>query len=341
LFVSPGIKPVVFATTALALAGGIWLGVRAANPEPQQAVFESTKKDLGKVPAGEGKDLEFRVKNTGGKPLKIQSVTGTCGCLVPKYPNSVKPGETAVIQVRFEPAAQWYGRVQKELTVRTDDPKQPEVKLDLQADIDPILNMDPPSPIQLPVHRGATASTEVKITPRAGLDVKLSDPKGAQPWVKAQLLPPAPGDRKKSYRLKIQVGPCDRSADMVGTVTLRTTSKILPMTSVVAVALQLDGVVASPSEVLFSNLPSGQAGDRVTNFQVFTRGTADFKILSAKCSLPDLEPKVEVGTAGRLYNISLLRKGSLKSGRATGKLEIRTNVQKYPVLTVPIDVTVS
>ena len=338
---SSGIKPVIFAATALVLAGGIWLGVRAANPEPQQAVFENTQRDLGKVLAGEGMDLEFKVKNAGGKALKIQSVTGTCGCLVPKYPNSVKPGETATIQVRFEPAPQWYGRVQKHLTVVTDDPKLPEVKLDLQADIDPLLAMDPPSPVQIPAHRGQTVSTEVKITPRVGTNIKLSDPKPAQPWVKTQLIPPAAGDAKGSYRLKVQVGPCDRSADMVGTVTLKTSSKLLPMTSVVAVALQLEGVVASPSEVLFSNLPAGQKGDQITNFQVFTRGGNDFKILGTKCSLAGLQPEVTVSTPGRLYGISLKRNDTLKSGRATGKLEIKTNSPKTPVLTVPIDITVS
>jgi hypothetical protein len=201
--------------------------------------------------------------------------------------------------------------------------------------------MDPPSPVQLRVHRGETAVTEVKITPRAGLDVKLSEPKPGQPWMKAELIPPAAKDPKKAYRLKLKLGPCDRSADVVGSVTLRTTSKLLPSTSVVAVGLQLEGPVASPSEVLFSNIPVGNAGDRVTNLQVFSRGSGDFKILGAKCTIAGLEPKVDVGTAGRLYNINLVRKAPLKSGRAVGKLEIRTDAAKYPILTVPIDVTVS
>jgi hypothetical protein len=334
-------KAVVIAATAVALGGGIWLGVRAANPEPQQAVFETTTKDLGKVLAGEGTDLEFKIRNSGGKPLRIQSVTGSCGCLVPKYPASIPPGKSDVIQVRFEPAAQWYGHVQKELSVRTDDPKQPEIKLNLQADIDPILTMFPPSPVQLMVHRGDTVTTEVKITPRPGTNIVLSEPKAAQPWVKAELIPPAAKDRNKTYRLKLKLGPCNRSADTVGSVTIKTSSKLLPMTSVVAVGLQLDGPVASPSEVLFSSIQSGKAGDQITNLQVFTRSTTNFKILSTRCTLPGLEPKVEAGTPGRLYGIKLLRKEALKPGRATGRLEIRTDVPKYPVLTVPIDITVS
>jgi len=58
--------------------------------------------DLGKMVRGGDKDIEFPFKNTGDKPLIIDSVIVTCGCTlfnIPKEP--IKPGKKVKIMVRF------------------------------------------------------------------------------------------------------------------------------------------------------------------------------------------------------------------------------------------------
>jgi hypothetical protein len=320
---------------------GIWMGVRDRRPPIPQAVFETREKNLGRVLAGEGVDLTFPIRNTGGKPLHITSVTGSCGCLNPQKPDVVRPGKSDVIRVRFEPSAQWSGQVQKELSVITDDPKEPEVKLHLTADIDPLVAMDPPSPIQIPVHQGQTVTRMVRLTPRKGSGLVLSEPKTASPILKAVLSPPAAADPTGSYQLKLTLGPCKGAADLSAAVMIKTTSEKLPITSVVAVGLQLDGPLVSPAQILFSTIPSGEAGSQLSNLQIFTRGGAEFKVTGVRSSLPELEPKVHAETTGRLYSLQVFRKKPLKPGRHTGQIEIKTNDPKTPRLTVPIDITVS
>lgn len=334
-------RTLVLALVALVVVAGIWLGLRGSRPPIPMAVWDTREKNLGHVPAGAGTDLAFTVKNTGGKDLKIVSVTGSCGCLSPQKPDRVRPGKSELIRVRFEPAPQWSGQIQKELTVVTNDPKEPEVKLHLTAEVDPLVKIEPPSPVQIPVHRGETVTREVRLTPRKGSGIKLSEVKVGSPIIKAALTPPPASDPEGSYRLKMTLGPCPPAVDVNGVVMIRTSSAQMPITNVVAVGLQLDGPVASPREILFSSIPSGNAGDPLTNLQVYTRGGGNFKVTGVNCTLPELQTQMKTDTPGRLYVLTVSRKHPLKPGRRLGELVIRTDDPKTPQLKVPIDLTVN
>lgn len=322
---------------AFAAALCAWFGVRLANPAPPRAVFTTTESSIGHVVAGETADVSFPVRNTGGKDLKILGVQGSCGCLNPKFPKVVKAGAAGLIQTTFTPSPEWRGKVKKELTVQTNDPLLAEVKLHLAAEVDPLVAFDPPSPVQLQVHRGETARQIVRITPREGIELLPGQPVVSEPYLKAKLTPAGDG---KSHLLSLELGPCNDSLDLVGKVTLRTTSPKLPTTSVIAVALQLDGPVASPQQIMFSSMESGEAGGEVTRLQVFCRSGASFNVLSARVTIPQLTAEVTADAPGRLYGIKLVRKGPLRSGRAAGKVEIGTDHAKYPTLSVPVDITV-
>jgi len=57
-------------------------------------------------------------------------------------------------------------------------------------------------------------------------------------------------------------------------------------------------------------------------------------------TVPGLMADVVPDTPGRLYSIRLLRKGPLKSGRATGEVQIVTDDPEFPTVSVPVDITV-
>jgi Protein of unknown function (DUF1573) len=80
--------------------------------------FSSTHVDLGKVVQGNKVDLSYSFKNTGGAPLVITDVRGSCGCTVgknwPKEP--IAPGEKADIAVSFDSEGR-SGRQDKTVTV--------------------------------------------------------------------------------------------------------------------------------------------------------------------------------------------------------------------------------
>ena len=65
--------------------------------------FEQTTVDYGTIQQNSDPLRTFSFKNTGNTPLIITGARGSCGCTVPSYPKKpIAPGETAVIEVRYD-----------------------------------------------------------------------------------------------------------------------------------------------------------------------------------------------------------------------------------------------
>src|SRR5688572_10900490 len=60
-------------------------------------------KNLGRINEGQKLEISFRFKNTGGKPLIIESVRPGCGCTVADYPKEpIAPGGEGEITGSFD-----------------------------------------------------------------------------------------------------------------------------------------------------------------------------------------------------------------------------------------------
>ena len=77
-------------------------------------------RDFGKIIEGQKLAISFRFKNTGDKPLVIESVHPACGCTVADYPKQpLKPGEEGEITGEFNSEGR-EGQQHKEITVTTN-----------------------------------------------------------------------------------------------------------------------------------------------------------------------------------------------------------------------------
>ncbi len=93
--------------------------------------FASEQVDFGEVDSGKIVDLQFEFTNTGSEVLEIKNIASTCGCTVTSLEKkSYAPGEKGVIPVKFYSRG-YQGRVVKSLTVSTNDPSTPYVRLRL------------------------------------------------------------------------------------------------------------------------------------------------------------------------------------------------------------------
>jgi hypothetical protein len=97
----------------------------------------TTTVDIGTMAQGSTKEVEFKYKNEGKRDLNIRLVKPSCGCTAVQQGSMViKPGQESSIKATFNSSG-YSGKVIKSIYVYTDDPKNSEVVLYLNADVTP------------------------------------------------------------------------------------------------------------------------------------------------------------------------------------------------------------
>ena len=95
--------------------------------------------DIGKMKPSTVKDIEFRFTNNGKSDLILRYIRATCGCTAIQQGVTqgagIKPGESSSIKATFNSGG-YKGKVTKTIYVYTNDPKNPEVILMLNADVE-------------------------------------------------------------------------------------------------------------------------------------------------------------------------------------------------------------
>ena len=82
--------------------------------------FEKTEIDYGNVALGADGVRVFKFKNTGTQSLIIKNARGSCGCTVPKWPDTaIGVGKTATIEVKYDTSRP--GSFTKEVYVETNE----------------------------------------------------------------------------------------------------------------------------------------------------------------------------------------------------------------------------
>lgn len=114
------------------------LGAVAKEKGKPEITFKETKHDFGVVNKSAGKVSHiFEFTNTGDAPLVILSVQTRCGCTRPSYPKKpVNPGEKGEIKVTYL-TDNYPGEFNKELKVKTNDPKHKKTSIIICGTVNP------------------------------------------------------------------------------------------------------------------------------------------------------------------------------------------------------------
>lgn len=100
--------------------------------------LETNAVDLGKMKGSSQSDVEFKFTNAGKKDLIIRHVKSTCGCTAVQQGSQgvgIKPGQSSSIKATFNSGG-YSGKVTKAIYIYTNDPKNSEVVLMLNADVE-------------------------------------------------------------------------------------------------------------------------------------------------------------------------------------------------------------
>lgn len=90
------------------------------NTDGPSIQWLDSARDFGKITQGQKLAVSFKFKNTGSKPLVIESVKPQCGCTVADYPREpIAPGQEGEITGEFNSEGR-EGANHKEITVNTN-----------------------------------------------------------------------------------------------------------------------------------------------------------------------------------------------------------------------------
>ena len=103
-------------------------------------VFQEQAHDFGKVIQGKIVEYTFTFENKGTADLLIGEVTTSCGCTAALVSNNtLKPGETGQIKVSYDSQGR-AGKVDRKITVVSNDPVEPSKELTITAMVDPSMH---------------------------------------------------------------------------------------------------------------------------------------------------------------------------------------------------------
>ena len=97
--------------------------ITTSNPP---VMWKSEVINVGEIPQGTPKSINFEFKNTGTTTVIITNVQAACGCTATEYTKTpVKPGGTAVVTAVYNAAAK--GAFSKTVSVTTNANETPTV----------------------------------------------------------------------------------------------------------------------------------------------------------------------------------------------------------------------
>lgn len=135
--------------SAATLAVAAWLAAAAGcGPPPPPphaiAVASAAAHDFGPLWIGEVRQHTFTVENRGGKQLVLDPVRSSCGCLVARLAkNRLAPGEATEMVAELH-ADKGPARLDKAISIGTNDPAAPLLMFALSTDTRMLYEFAPP-----------------------------------------------------------------------------------------------------------------------------------------------------------------------------------------------------
>lgn len=296
-------------------------------------VFDTPSFDFGKQMSGEPIRHDFWFTNRGNAVLEVSAVRPGCGCTVAgDWDRRVEPGKTGKIPVMLR-TEKMNGAVQKNISVTTNMPGQPETVLWLKGTIWTPIDVQPAY-----VNFGAITDTDhpkeqiVKITNKLDDKIDIKNVKSSNPMFRVEVKPVTEG---KEYEMKVTVLPPMPTGSQVANITAETGNAKMATLTVNATAYVPARVEVQPQKILIPK-PLTMELERAV-YVTFNAGT-DLKVSDVTMSDPKISARLMEDAAGKRFRIVVKFPAGyeLPSGQP-GKITFKTSDKAFPEVTVPVE----
>ncbi|MEI7989394.1 MAG: DUF1573 domain-containing protein [Chloroflexota bacterium] len=295
--------------------------------------FASPVFDFGKVDAGQTVKHDFVFTNIGNATLEVTEVRTSCGCTTTgKWDRQVAAGKTGAIPIELNTTG-YRGGVVKTINVLCNDTALTNVLLQLKGTIWTPVDVLPSLAVFTVSSESSTNETKMlRVINNMEEPLSIAEVICTNRALKAELKAVRPD---KEYQMMITAIPPFSSSPLKSQITLKTTSKRLPLITIQAYVMAQPLVVATPNEIM---LPVGPlAGELKSSVMIRNSSTnavflsePSMNITNATVQLQELQP-------GRLFNLLVnFPAGFQLPADQHAELSVKTTHSNSPVIKVPV-----
>ncbi|MCX6876446.1 MAG: DUF1573 domain-containing protein [Verrucomicrobia bacterium] len=298
-----------------------------------QIQFAESEHDFGKIEGGAIVKFDFVFTNIGTATLEVTEVRSSCGCTTTgAWSKKVEPGQTGTIPIQFN-SGTFSGPIHKTVTVTCNTPAQPQTILNLKATVWRAIDVNPTTVYFSPQAEAQLGETKViRIVNHTEVPLELSPPACSNNAFTAELRTLKAG---KEFEVRISTKPPFDAGSVQGAITLKTSSKNLPVITINGTIMVQLPIVAMPTQLTLGPAPLAAA----TKVGVILRniGTAAVSISEPTVNVPGVAATLKELQPGRIFHIVLsFPAGFEVRPAAPAELSVKTSHPQYPIVRVPI-----
>jgi hypothetical protein len=303
------------------------------NTAPAPAIrFATPIYDFGKVDSGGSTKYTYFFTNVGSAELEVTSVHA-CGCIVfGDWTRKVPPGQTGSIPLQFNSAGYPAGNVARPITVTSNDPKQPQVILQLKGTIWKAIDFQPTMAMLNVPPDGQGATAVVRVLNNLPDPLNLSPPESNNRMVGASLITNQPG---KEFQVALSAIPPMTMQNFQAEITLKTSSTNMPLLKIPVWVSVQPAMTILPKPVVLPPGPLTQKTAPLVRIQVNT--TNQVQLSDPAINTEGVEIQIKELQPGRLYEAQLTFPQGFQV--AQGKpltFTAKSSLPQFPLVEVPI-----
>ncbi|HLG28986.1 MAG TPA: DUF1573 domain-containing protein, partial [Candidatus Brocadiales bacterium] len=306
-------------------------GEAKLNPdEAPSIVFENPNHDFGIIYAGDKVEHLFKFENHGKGNLVIKQVKTSCGCTAAaSTKENIPPGGSSEIKAIFNPG-QDPGKIKKEITVTTNDPVTPLVKLSIAGNVIKQV-VTKPSWINFgAITKGDTGTKTIEVSPGTDFNLEVTGVESDNTNVTASYKKDG-----KNYIIDAVMKADAPIGKLKGKITIATNSTrqqkiIIPFSGDIT-----GDVLVSQSVLSYGVVIQGRESVRklIVTLRKKDIDIKDVEITPAFFSA-NLQPKGSLDLPYREVEVKL--NGDAPVGKITGSIKIHTSSELQPVIEIPV-----
>ena len=313
------------------------------EPKPTPRLFVTERiHELGSVIEGDKATVRWLLENRGDADLIIERTRSSCGCTVVKLTEEQKlipPGGSLELEAEFNTRGR-RGTQTKTVTVYSNDPSEPTLKLEFKANITRLYEIKPAGLVNLRnVRRGQIAATAIEIFPGAGhksveiLGIQIPDDSPLSLHAE-----PFDGETGKGQRIRATVDEYVALGTLKAKATLRLSIDGIERERDVAFRGEVVGDLTWRPKTVDATRQVSIPGKQFAPITIRSVDNRPFDVLEASAgSLFDVTLKPTGKTTRRTqYLVVLTLREDAREGPFGAMLQVRTSSLDQPIVRVPV-----